>query len=98
MSQPGDKAIGNVNFPQFRADLNDGLDALFTNNSGSSEPAALADSDFAHYFDTEANAFKITDSTSGGTGTYLDLYKLQGGEVIKDPLCQMIKLSGILII
>ena len=81
MSQPGDKAIGNVNFPQFRADLNDGLDALFTNNSGSSEPAALADSDFAHYFDTEANAFKIKDSTSGGTGTYLDLYKLQGGEV-----------------
>ena len=81
MSQPGDKAIGNVNFPQFRADLNDGLDALFTNNSGSSEPAALANSDFAHYFDTQDNAFKIKDSTSGGTGTYLDLYKLQGGEV-----------------
>lgn len=81
MSQPGDKAIGNVSFPQFRADLNDGLDALFTNNSGSSEPAALADSDFAHYLDTTDNTFKIKDSTSGGTGTYLDLYKLQGGEV-----------------
>ena len=81
MSQPSDKAIGNVNFPQFRADLNDGLDALFTNNSGSSEPAALADSDFAHYLDTTDNTFKIKDSTSGGTGTYLDLYKLQGGEV-----------------
>lgn len=81
MSQPSDKAIGNVSFPQFRADLNDGLDALFTNNSGSAEPAALADSDFAHYFDTTDNAFKIKDSTSGGTGTYLDLYKLQGGEV-----------------
>ena len=81
MSQPGDKAIGNVSFPQFRADLNDGLDALFTNNSGSGEPAALADSDFAHYLDTTDNTFKIKDSTSGGTGTYLDLYKLQGGEV-----------------
>lgn len=81
MSQPGDKAIGNVSFPQFRADLNDGLDALFTNNSGSDEPPALADSDFAHYFDTTHNAFKIKDSTSGGTGTYLDLYKLQDGEV-----------------
>tara|TARA_R100001163_G_C5067564_1_gene206800 strand:+ start:3695 stop:4630 length:936 start_codon:yes stop_codon:yes gene_type:complete len=81
MSQPSDKAIGNVNFPQFRADLNDGLDALFTNNSGSSEPAALANSDFAHYLDTTDNTFKIKDSTSGGTGTYLDLYKLQGGEV-----------------
>lgn len=81
MSQPSDKAIGNVNFPQFRADLNDGLDALFTNNSGSSEPAALADSDFAHYLDTTDNTFKIKDSTTGGTGTYLDLYKLQGGEV-----------------
>ena len=81
MSQPSDKAIGNVNFPQFRADLNDGLDALFTNNSGSGEPAALADSDFAHYLDTTDNTFKIKDSTSGGTGTYLDLYKLQGGEV-----------------
>lgn len=81
MSQPSDKAIGNVSFPQFRADLNDGLDALFTNNSGSGEPAALADSDFAHYLDTTDNTFKIKDSTSGGTGTYLDLYKLQGGEV-----------------
>lgn len=81
MSQPGDKAIGNVNFPQFRADLNDGLDALFTNNSGSAEPVGLADSDFAHYFDTTHNTFKIKDSTSGGTGTYLDLYKLQDGEV-----------------
>ena len=81
MSQPSDKAIGNVSFPQFRADLNDGLDALFTNNSGSDEPTALADSDFAHYFDTTDNAFKIKDSTSGGTGTYLNLYKLQGGEV-----------------
>jgi hypothetical protein len=83
MSQPSDKAIGNVNFPQFRADLNDGLDALFTNNSGSAEPAALADSDYAHYIHTSADSavFKIKDSTSGGTGTYLNLYKLQGGEV-----------------
>lgn len=81
MSQPSDKAIGNVSFPQFRSDLNDGLDALFTNNSGSGEPTALADSDFAHYLDTTDNTFKIKDSTSGGTGTYLDLYKLQGGEV-----------------
>ena len=81
MSQPSDKAIGNVNFPQFRADLNDGLDALFTNNSGSAEPAALADTAYAHYFDTTDSAFKIKDSTSGGTGTYLNLYKLQGGEV-----------------
>lgn len=81
MSQPTNKAIGNVSFPQFRSDLNDGLDALFTNNSGSSEPVALANSDFAHYFDTTDNTFKIKDSTSGGTGTYLDLYKLQGGEV-----------------
>lgn len=80
MSQPSDKAIGNVNFPQFRADLNDGLDALFTNNSGSGEPAALSDSAYGHYIDTSASdsaVFKIRD----GSGPYRDVYKLEGNEV-----------------
>lgn len=58
MSQPTGKTVGNVSFPQFRADLNDGLDALFTNNSGSSPPAALGNSDYGHYFDTSDNTFK----------------------------------------
>lgn len=81
MSQPAGKTVGNVSFPQFRADLNDGLDALFTNNSGSSPPAALGNSDYGHYFDTSDNTFKIKDSTTGGSGNYASVYKLQNGEV-----------------
>ena len=81
MSQPTGKTVGNVSFPQFRADLNDGLDALFTNNSGSSPPAALGNSDYGHYFDTSDNTFKIKDSTTGGSGNYASVYKLQNGEV-----------------
>ncbi len=81
MSQPNGKTVGNVSFPEFRADLNDGLDALFTNNSGSSPPAALEGSDYGHYFDTTDNTFKIKDSTTGGSGNYASVYKLQNGEV-----------------
>ena len=81
MSQPTGKSVGNVSFPEFRADLNDGLDALFTNNSGSSPPLALASSDYGHYFDTSDNTFKIKDSTTGGSGNYASVYKLQNGEV-----------------
>ena len=80
MSQPGSKAVDNVNFPQFRSDLNDGLDALFTNNSGSGAPAALKDSAYAHYIDTSVSdsaVFKIKDTG----GTYRDVYKLEGNEV-----------------
>tara|TARA_R100000005_G_scaffold56561_1_gene28302 strand:- start:1363 stop:2271 length:909 start_codon:yes stop_codon:yes gene_type:complete len=80
MSQPSSKAVDNVNFPQFRSDLNDGLDALFTNNSGSGAPAALSNSAYGHYIDTSASdsaVFKIRD----GSGPYRDVYKLEGNEV-----------------
>jgi hypothetical protein len=73
MAQHADYIIANQSGPSFRADLNNALAAIVSNNSGATEPATTYA--YMPWADTATGLFKIRN---GANSAWITLYQLDG--------------------
>ena len=71
-----DQVIENATFPSLRADINDNLNALYSNSSGTSEPPVTTGSMF--WCDTTNNCLKMR---SEDDSSWYGIYKTDGSQL-----------------
>ena len=90
-----DYVIDNATGANVRADLNNVLQAIATNNSGSSDPSTTVASQF--FADTNAGIMKLRNTSNNG---FVNLFTLAGGIDVDaaSPLAKMLLLRVLVLI